>query len=122
MTVHPPTAHTPGTSPPVHRAPGLRAALSPSAGLWVVTTAFTALMAFGTVPTPLRPLYQAHDHFGPTGVTLAFAYLGMGLPSVAFSLLIQHTPLRTTMIGFAAVLSAGTIAAVVTAIRANRRP
>jgi protein-S-isoprenylcysteine O-methyltransferase Ste14 len=57
------------------------------------------------------------------GVLAAFfviAYLGMGLPSVVFSLLIQHTPLKTTMIGFAAVLSVGAIAAVITAIRTSR--
>jgi hypothetical protein len=47
------------------------------------------------------------------------AYLGMGLPSVLFSLLIQHNPLSTTMIGFAAVLSVGAVAAVFTAIRTN---
>jgi predicted MFS family arabinose efflux permease len=59
---------------------------------------------------------------GALAVFFVIAYLGMGLPSVAFSLLIQHAPLNTTMIGFAAVLSAGAIAAVITAIRTNRKP
>ncbi|MDH6220749.1 hypothetical protein [Streptomyces pseudovenezuelae] len=59
---------------------------------------------------------------GVLAVFFAIAYLGMGLPSVAFSLLIEHAPLKTTMIGFAAVLSVGTVAAVTTAVRAHRRP
>jgi hypothetical protein len=58
---------------------------------------------------------------GVLAVFFVVAYLGMGLPSVGFSLLIQHAPLNTTMIGFAAVLSVGTIAAVVTAVRLGRR-
>jgi predicted MFS family arabinose efflux permease len=43
-----------------------------------VSAAFTTLMAFGTVPTPLWPLYQARDHFGPTTVTVAFAVMVVG--------------------------------------------
>jgi predicted MFS family arabinose efflux permease len=59
---------------------------------------------------------------GVLAVFYVIAYLGMGLPSVAFSLLIQHTPLNTTMIGFGAVLSVGTVAAVIVTNRADRRP
>ena len=58
---------------------------------------------------------------GVLAVFFIIAYLGMGLPSVTFSLLIQHIPLRATMIGFAALLSVGPIAAVITAIRTNRK-
>jgi predicted MFS family arabinose efflux permease len=43
-----------------------------------VTAAFATLMAFGTVPTPLWPLYQARDHFGATTVTVAFAVMVVG--------------------------------------------
>ncbi|MDX2854476.1 hypothetical protein PV342_39930 [Streptomyces sp. PA03-3a] len=49
----------------------------------------------------------------------------MGLPSVASSLVIRHAALVPTMIGLAAVLSAGTVLAVVTSLRgaaATRRP
>ncbi|MCU1682774.1 MAG: multidrug efflux protein [Amycolatopsis sp.] len=74
MTTHPPATRTPET----HRHAGRRAVLSPSSGLWVVTAAFTTLMAFGTVPTPLWPLYQVRDHFGPTSVTIAFAAMVAG--------------------------------------------
>ena len=58
--------------------PILRPVLPPAAGLWVVTAAFTTLMAFATVPTPLWPLYQVRDHFGPTSVTIAFAAMVAG--------------------------------------------
>ncbi|MDX3413276.1 MFS transporter [Streptomyces sp. MD20-1-1] len=40
--------------------------------------AFTALMAFGTAPTPLWPLYEARDHFGATTVTVAYASMVVG--------------------------------------------
>ncbi|WP_377273682.1 MFS transporter [Peterkaempfera sp. SMS 1(5)a] len=38
----------------------------------------TVLMAFGTAPTPLWPLYQARDQFGATTVTLAYASMVVG--------------------------------------------
>jgi hypothetical protein len=46
------------------------------------------------------------------------AYVGMGLPSIAFSLVIQHVALRPSMIGFASVLSVGAFIAIVSARRA----
>ena len=48
------------------------------AGFWFVAAAFLTLMAFGTVPTPLWPIYQVRDHFGATTVTIAFAVLVVG--------------------------------------------
>lgn len=78
MTTHPPATRTPETTTLAHRHAGRRAVLSPAAGLWVVTAAFTTLMAFGTVPTPLWPLYQVRDHFGSTSVTIAFAAMVVG--------------------------------------------
>ncbi|MFG3590829.1 hypothetical protein [Streptomyces sp. NPDC047990] len=68
------------------RAPARRRA-SHTTGLWFVAVAFAVLMAFGTAPTPLWPLYKARDHFGATTVTVAYvpmvviaaaAFLGMG--------------------------------------------
>ncbi|MEV5960586.1 MFS transporter [Kribbella sp. NPDC051952] len=47
-------------------------------GFWFVAVAFLTLMAFGTVPTPLWPLYQVKDHFGATTVTVAFAVMVVG--------------------------------------------
>jgi predicted MFS family arabinose efflux permease len=76
--MHPPATRTAETTPFAHDAAGRRAVLPPAAGLWVVAAAFTTLMAFGTVPTPLWPLYQVRDHFGPTSVTVAFAAMVVG--------------------------------------------
>ena len=42
-------------------------------GLWAVAFAFTAAMAFTTVPTPLWSLYAQRDHFSSLTVTLVFA-------------------------------------------------
>ncbi|WP_432943345.1 MFS transporter [Kribbella sp. CA-253562] len=47
-------------------------------GFWFVALAFLTLMAFGTAPTPLWPIYQVRDHFGPTTVTVAFAAMVVG--------------------------------------------
>jgi predicted MFS family arabinose efflux permease len=63
---------------PAGDAPGGRLRASPAMGFWFVAAAFTTLMAFVTVPTPLWPLYQARDHFGPTTVTIAFAVMVVG--------------------------------------------
>lgn len=45
------------------------------AGFWFVAAAFVVLMAFGTAPTPLWPLYAAQDGFGVTTITVVFAVL-----------------------------------------------
>ncbi len=47
-------------------------------GFWFVAVAFLTLMAFGTVPTPLWPIYQVRDQFGATTVTVAFAVMVVG--------------------------------------------
>jgi MFS family permease len=47
-------------------------------GFWFVTIAFFVLMAFGTAPTALWPLFEAHDGFGTTVVTIAFAAMVVG--------------------------------------------
>jgi hypothetical protein len=59
------------------------------------------------------------------GVLASFfviAYLGMGLPSIALSLVIPHTRLRPSLIGFASVLAIGAATAVVAAVRTHGRP
>ncbi|MFC4911312.1 MFS transporter [Actinomadura gamaensis] len=45
---------------------------------WVAAAAFSVVMAFGTAPTPLWPLFAARDRFGPTMVTVAFAAIVVG--------------------------------------------
>jgi MFS family permease len=47
-------------------------------GFWLVTAAFVSLQAFGTVPTPLWPLYAVRDGLSSTTVTLAFACMVVG--------------------------------------------
>ena len=47
-------------------------------GFWLVTAAFVSLQAFGTVPTPLWPLYAVRDGLSSTMVTLAFACMVIG--------------------------------------------
>jgi MFS family permease len=48
------------------------------AGFWIVTLAFVSLQAFGTVPTPLWPLYAIRDHLSSTAVTATFAAMVIG--------------------------------------------
>ncbi|MFE5852920.1 MFS transporter [Streptomyces sp. NPDC056500] len=47
-------------------------------GFWFAAVAFTVLMAFGTAPTPLWPLYAARDGFGTTTMTIAFTGMVAG--------------------------------------------
>ncbi|MGK5558476.1 MFS transporter [Actinomadura kijaniata] len=55
-------------------------------GFWVVAVAFATLMAFGTLPTPLWPMFAARDHFGATTVTVAFAVMVVGISAGFLSL------------------------------------
>lgn len=48
-------------------------------GFWVVAFAFLAVMALGTVPSPLYGLYRARDHFSLFVVTVAFAVYAVGV-------------------------------------------
>jgi MFS family permease len=52
-------------------------------GFWIVAGAFATLQAFGTVPTPLWPIYAVRDQLSSTEVTATFAALVVG---AAFSL------------------------------------
>ena len=45
---------------------------------WLVAGAFASLQAFGTVPTPMWPLYAVRDGLSSTTVTLAFACMVVG--------------------------------------------
>lgn len=57
-------------------------------GFWAVAFAFTAVMAFTTVPTPLWALYAPRDHLSSLTVTLVFAVYAV---AVAISLfLVGH--------------------------------
>jgi MFS family permease len=47
-------------------------------GFWLVAAAFASLQAFGTIPTPMWPLYAQRDGLSPTTVTVAFACMVVG--------------------------------------------
>jgi predicted MFS family arabinose efflux permease len=93
--------------------------------LWLVLTA-AALAGAGAgllFKSAVTQTVLAADPASRAGVLAAFfviAYFGMGVPSIAFSLVIQHLALRPSMIGFATVLSAGAIIAVTTSLRSTR--
>jgi hypothetical protein len=57
------------------------------------------------------------------GVLAAFfviAYVGMGLPSIAFSLVVRQFALRPSMIGFAVVLSLGAVLAATQSVKRQK--
>lgn len=55
-------------------------------GFWIVAGAFASLQAFGTVPTPLWPLYAIRDNLSSTEITLMFAALVVGAASSLYFL------------------------------------
>jgi MFS family permease len=55
---------------------------------WVVAFAFLAVMALGTVPSPLYGLYRVRDHFSLFMITVAFAVYAVGV--IAALLLAGH--------------------------------
>ncbi len=104
------------------QAPARRAARSarppgvtPGAGFWLVAAAFAVLMAFGTAPTPLWPLYAARDGFGPTTVTEVFAVLvgGAAFGFLAFGHLSDRFGRRRVVV---AALGVGAAAALLLAL------
>jgi MFS family permease len=68
--------------------PSAQLRTSPRFGFWAVALAFTIVMAFTTVPTPLWSLYAQHDRFSSLTVTVVFAVYAL---AVALSLfLVGH--------------------------------
>lgn len=57
----------------------VRPRLGHDAGFWSVAYAFTALLAFSTVPTPLYGVYQQRDGFSSFAVTVIFAAYAVGV-------------------------------------------
>ncbi|MFF7756222.1 MFS transporter [Streptomyces sp. NPDC007971] len=74
--------------------------------------AFTVLMAFGTAPTPLWPLYEARDHFGATTVTVAYASMVVGAAAAFLGLVHLSDRLGRRRVIVPALL-AGIVASVV---------
>jgi predicted MFS family arabinose efflux permease len=48
-------------------------------GFWMIALAFLTAMAFGTVPAPLYPLYQARSGFSTFMITVIFAVYAVGV-------------------------------------------
>lgn len=65
--------------------PGRRS-LSPRAAFWCTTGAYTAVMAVGTAPTPLWPLYQATGRIRTTTISVLAGAVVVGA-TVSFLLL-----------------------------------
>lgn len=53
-------------------------------GFWIVAVAFTAVMAYSTVPTPLYGLYEAADGFPSVVVTFVFAAYAVGVVAALY--------------------------------------
>jgi predicted MFS family arabinose efflux permease len=53
-------------------------------GFWLIAYLFTVTMASSTLPTPLYPLYQREDGFGPLTVTVVFATYAVGVLAALF--------------------------------------
>jgi MFS family permease len=53
-------------------------------GFWAVAFAFTTVLGFTTVPTPLWSLYARLDHFSSLTVTIVFAAYAVGVAASLF--------------------------------------
>ncbi|MDQ1705581.1 MAG: hypothetical protein QOF18_1947 [Frankiaceae bacterium] len=63
-------------------------AVSHGVGFWLVGYAFTVVMAFAAMPTPLYILYAQRDHFSSLVITCVFAAYAVGV--VASLFLVGH--------------------------------
>lgn len=69
----------PLATPPPLRRPGPSGFVSHGAGFWIVGYAFTVVMAFAAVPTPLYVLYAQRDGLSSTLITCVFAAYAVGV-------------------------------------------
>lgn len=87
----------------------------PVLGLYLAAAALAGAGAGLLFSTAMRQAMAAAAPASRAGVIAVFfsiAYFGMGLPSVAFSVISQTAGLKPSMIGFAVVLSLGALTAV----------
>ena len=83
MTVTPTIAPTRSVPVP---ACAHRRTLSHGAGFWLVGFAFTIVMAFASLPTPLYVLYARRDQFSSLVLTCVFAAYAVGVIASGFFL------------------------------------
>jgi MFS family permease len=82
-----------------------------AAGFWIVAVAFTVVMALGTAPSPLYPLYQQAYGFSSATVTIVFAAYAVGVLGSLF--LVGHL---SDQLGRRRMLLAALITAAVSAV------
>jgi MFS family permease len=82
-----------------------------AAGFWIVAVAFTMVMALGTAPSPLYPLYQQAYGFSSATVTIVFAAYAVGVLGSLF--LVGHL---SDQLGRRRMLLAALITAAVSAV------
>jgi MFS family permease len=109
-------------------APSARLAVSTrrhAVAFWVIAFALLTILAYGAVPTPLYPLYQARDGFSSLTVTVVFAVYAVGVVISLFTVghlsdwhgrrwlvVPAHVPARVGLLVFAVVLGAAALVAM----------
>ncbi|WP_182346132.1 MFS transporter [Tomitella gaofuii] len=79
-------------------------------GFAVVGLLFFATMGYGTVTTPLWPLYQERDGFGPTMVTVIFSMYAVGtVATLVFAGSLSDRFGRTRILAAAAALGVASV-------------
>lgn len=64
---------------PMSSGPGAKVRRRHHIGYWLTAFAFTTVMAFSTVPTPLYAIYRSEQHFGSFILTVVFAVYAIGV-------------------------------------------
>jgi MFS family permease len=95
--------------------------VSHGAGFWLVGYAFTVVMAFAAVPTPLYVLYAQRDHLSSTLITCVFAAYAVGVVVSLFT--VGHISdwvgrRRMLLVALALALTAGMLFIVWTSLAA----
>ncbi|HMC69380.1 MAG TPA: MFS transporter, partial [Mycobacteriales bacterium] len=73
-------------TPPARGTARATRTVSHGAGFWLVGYAFTVVMAFAAVPTPLYVLYAQRDHLSSTLITCVFAAYAVGVVISLFTI------------------------------------
>jgi MFS family permease len=77
--LHPPVVPATLPAEPPPGAPQQLNRVRHHLGFWLIALVFVIAMAFGTVPAPLYPLYQARSGFSTFMITVIFAVYAVGV-------------------------------------------